>query len=320
MSDARLIQRLPLVAKRISDALAMGVPAAKVIQLLIQDEQVSWYRGRLLVVRDQLQRGVEVVQATRLIVPTHAYQLFEGVPMGGALGDYMRRVGDWVSWYEQERTELKRALWYPVGLLLMIGIILSVMMGVTIPQIATWVPEPTGVLLLVIGMSKWLQGGGWWVIGLVWVVLGLGAYWGVRRLGAWGKASSQAEALWVLGVQLSMGVSLNTCLTRLARGSVGMQWQQGMQFFEQSGQFSDSIGIFFNLSLFHRERIRYGERTGQLALALLEVANEMRLARRQQLSMRFSRIRPILLGVVGICMAVCMWLTILPVSEIIKNI
>jgi len=321
MSDRKLRQRLPLVARRMVTSLEMGLPLARVLLLLIQDERDAWYRSRLGVVHDQLARGVDVVTALQPMLPRRAQHLFEGCQLGGAVSVYLTRVSEWMAWHEQERAACLHALWYPLVLVGMVGVMIWVMMGVTIPQVAMMVPHPTGGLLVMLKLSSWMQtlpGGITLLLGAMGVMTG--GWQGGRRWVGWGGAANRAEQLWVLGVQLAMGVPLNQCLMRVGqRGVDANVWADGVAYCRQSGQLADGLGVFLQLGVFHRERLRHGERTGQLASAVLDVATELRDARRLQLHTRFRLLRPVLLMVVGVMMAASMWLTLWPMSAMIHS-
>ena len=321
MSDRKLRQRLPLVARRIVTSLEMGLPLAKVLSLLIQEERDPWYRSRLAVVHDQLARGVDVVTALHPMLPLRTQHLFDGCQLGGAVSVYLTRVSEWMAWHEQERAACLQALWYPLVLLVMVGVMGWVMIWVTIPQVAMMLPHPTGGLLFMLKASSWMQTLPGMVTLLVGVLLGILVVVQVGRWWVgWGGSANRAEQLWVLGVQLAMGVPLNQSLMRVGqpRGASN-GWAEGVAYCRQSGQLADGLGMFLQLGVFHRERLRHGERTGQLATAVLDVAGELRDARRMQLHTRFRLVRPVLLTLVGLMMAACMGLTLWPMSAMIQS-
>ncbi|MGD9650590.1 MAG: type II secretion system F family protein [Dongiaceae bacterium] len=321
---------------QLAPMLQSGIAAEKALSFIAQDSESSDVAGLAGKARDQMKRGSSFSQSlsAHVAVEPLTGALLQAGEAAGQLGVSVEALDKYFTARQAWRREVMASLTYPlilaaVGLLVLLGLAYGV-----IPVFEELFEGRAASLPLlssaVFAFAKGLR----WVapfMAVAGLALGVWAFWGQGAARAnsmkifpylrrWRRKAEIVQALRILALQLTYGVTLSNALNLLAKQSDPALWQDHWQNAEQQVRRGVTLAkALGNIPEFPPVALRYiaiGEETGKLAelasRAALEAQNQW-LSRTKTLA---ALIGPAVLLGLGLIVAVTVAGMILAVYSI----
>lgn len=349
----QIIRRVPpkylaIFYSQLADLLKSGVPLLRSLELLSRQSSHPALKVVLSEVRDQVAEGNRLYDSMKAhpkaFTPLMVSMVRAGEE-GGFLEDVLKRVATFTDHQEELKGRVVGAMVYPMFLLSVGGIVVTVMMVWLVPKFEPIfenmaqrgeLPWATTSLL---GFSQWMQQ--YWAVGLIGIVLaifGINAYFktpdGRRtvdriRLKTFGlghivRSLAISRFCRVLGTLLHNGVPVLTSLNiskdatgnsvlSEAIGAAAEGISEGKSLagpLSSSGHFPEQIV----------EMISVGEEANNLENVLIDIADNLERQTGRQIEMLVRLLEPVLLlllAVVVLFVVVALLLPILKSSSIV---
>lgn len=265
--------------------------------------------------------------------------LIRGAEETGQLASVLERLGDWLEAQNRIRMEVKKALSYPIFVIVLTGILTFVMFKTFVPQILEVVtglgaelPFPTLVLLW---MVKTIESPIFWFFMLNLTAL---VVWYLRTpdgkkkvfsvcqslpvIGPVLQASDSAKFALTLSLLLSTGVDIlrSARLAAEASGNLFHEWDARRINHELKA--GGSLGQALEESAYYHvllvDMVRLGEETGRTAKLLEKCSELLEEDTRHRLDVLVNLLEPLILGGVSIIVGGIMVAVMLPMGSLLS--
>lgn len=308
--------------------LRAGVPMIQAVDILRADERSPDYQRRLDLFRAELHRGSPIPSALKHILPVQFRKTVQHIGYIPDLPHFLDRLSQWVM---RRLMVLESAIKQAVYPLVLVGALLGLLVffcGVLVPQYIGFFKE-SGVPLpwLLREVDRVMTQPTWvgWAVLIAIVSAGVaGIRLAARRIVGMvmGEGWSVADLLWVLGTFGMSGVPMITAVQSLSPESalVKAKWTRFKQGLLQTGTLSDNAHLYLGISRYQRELLLLGERSCQLAASLCQISEDMSAAETAQFQRKIALIQPLLLCLTAGLILVAVYITLLPVTSLIKSL
>lgn len=327
--------------QHLQQLIAAGLPLANALQLLALHAVTRSMRELCWYLAEGVLRGLSFTEAARLsqLFAPLDLSLLEVGEVSGRMATILTLLAQHHQRQQQWRTDLKKALSYPLTLLLMSAAVLSLMLTWVVPQFTrlfgsmnTALPWLTRMVMQVAQEATWVAGS---VIGLFIIVLVLGRIlWERRRdwvesvlmrvpvIGALWQLTVWLRVSQALGLMLNAGLPLLQALPLSAAAAdsalctdalfiVSRTVERGIALHQAFAQASFFPPIFVLL-------IALGENTGRLDTILLQQAEGFEQQLLNALAILNRRLEPCLMVIIGTMIALIVIAMYLPIFELGK--
>ncbi len=341
--------RIPaLVTRQLAVLVGAGVPLARSLQLLVEQEEMPERRARLASVAGLVQTGHALSEA--LATQPDAFgplyvSLVRAGEAGGALPELLARLADFQERMERLRARVVTALLYPAAVLIAAALIFIFLLVWVIPEfksllLGAFENRPLPLLTqTVLGASDWITQRTIWVVGLlsagiVAVWLGrtwLASRWSGQQIPRWiplvGPAAEKialAQITRTLGTLVESGVPLLSALEitqtmgrdpKLARALAHLreQVQQGQplgRLLAASRHFPAMVSSL----------VQVGEETGRLGQMLLRAADLYDQQVETTIARLTGLVEPVLSALLGVIVGGVVLSLFLPLVHLIQEL
>jgi len=331
-----------IVTRQLATLLKAGVPLVEALTAIIEQLENPFLRSAFTQTRDRVNEGVSLADALRAhpkVFPTIYVNMVAAGEASGTLDNVLERLAELLDAQAQLRSKITSATIYPVILLGVAVIVISIMMVFVVPKVTAIyadfqqsLPWYTNVLIFV---SDFMVNFWWLLIAMV-----VASVWGIRR---W-KATPKGQITWddrmlklplfgemvrkvavarfarTLSTLLTGGVPVLTALdiTRNVMGNVILMQvvdkardsiQEGESIAEplkRSGQFPPIV----------THMIAVGERSGQLDAMLEHVATAYDNQVDMQVSTMTRILEPLMIVLMSVIVGGIVFAMLIPLMKI----
>lgn len=172
LGDKVTARDVTLFARQLATMIKAGVPVVQALTITIEGQTKKKMRDLLIDLRDQVSAGTPVGQALRRhpkVFDDLFCSLVEAGEASGALEDMLERVAVYKERMESLKNKIKKALYYPVFVLIIGFVVAGILLVKVVPEFermfAGFGAELPAFTQLVVNMSRFMQE--WW-----WLVFG----------------------------------------------------------------------------------------------------------------------------------------------------
>lgn len=338
---------ITLFARQLATMIKAGVPMVQAMSISIEGQTKKKMRDLLIDLRDQISAGTPVAQALRRhpkVFDELFCSLVEAGEASGALEDMLERVAQYKERMESIKNKIKKALYYPVFVLVIGFVVAGLLLVKVVPEFesmfAGFGAELPAFTQLVINMSRFMQE--WW-----WVVLGglLGSIYLVLfmrqrsetfayrlsklalRLPVIGELlhkSAVARFSRTLATSFSAGVTLVDSLDSAGNSTGNLVYRDSVARMKEdvaTGQqlnFSMRQAKLFPTMV--NQMVAIGEESGSLDTMLMKVADFFEEEVNTMVDAMTSLLEPLVIAVLGIVvggLVIAMYLPIFQMGDIL---
>lgn len=231
------------VCSQLATMLGAGVPLDQALTHMIDSMPLGAARDRLIGVAQNIKAGDRLSQAferVRDFFDPVALAVLRAGETSGNLAATFATLAKQMQWEESIRVQIRRALRYPLFLLVVAFLVTSFMMILVVPQIVafltnlgTELPLMTRIL---IGVADFFAAA-WWGLPL----LALGAWFAMKSLRANSAAARSRTDGWLLRLPILGGVLRKLALTRFT-ASLAVLLDSGLTLPESLGIATGTLG------------------------------------------------------------------------------
>lgn len=337
------IQQKIQLFRQLATLLQAGVSLADSLALMAKQHPFREWRALLQRIEQQVSHGIPFSEALRQwpkIFPPLYVALVHIGELTGKLDDCSRRLADQQEQLYRLRNKVKKALRYPIFILIVALLVTAGMMGFVLPEFAAIYRSfnatlPT-VTLVVMAISQWLTSqGGWWLLGIIALVtFGLllrhkRPQWQEHEqklllktplvAPLWrGQLLSQIYTTLALtqqaGVPLLQGLAaveltLKPLLWKKSLAQVSLEVSQGTPFW----QAIENTNIFTELC---SQLIQIGEESGSLDLMLERLSNWHHDHTQERADTLAAALEPVMMIVIGLIIGTLVIAMYLPIFQL----
>jgi type II secretory pathway component PulF len=320
-------RKFALFCHRLAAMLRTGIGLVQAIDMLVLDELDPKEKRKLDLFRLALYSGVPFPQALRYVIPYEYRASVCRLDQVPDIPEFLSRLGAHVT----ERSDvvgtvLKQAV-YPMVLIgSTVATVLFFILGL-VPRyvdffIGSGLPLP-GILRGLMVVSTGLSSPGFAGIGGVCGVVLVG--WGGRRSIRWfkqrvGGGDGRSDLFWMLGIMLQSGVPLIKAVDVVSPSDrdIEARWRNFRLALLGSGRLAENAYLYLGLTRYQRELILCGERSGSLAVSLIDVASDLVAADQAQLKQTVAWIQPVMLAISAVTIVFSVYITMIPVTSLIN--
>jgi len=338
---------IALFARQLSTMLQAGIPMVQAFDIVGTGHEKPAMQKLILGIKADIEGGTSLHEALGkqpLYFDDLFVNLVEAGEHAGALETLLDKVATYKEKSEALKKKIKKALFYPIAVLVVAVVVTLVLLIFVIPQFKT-VFESFGAnlpafTLMVISMSEFIQAQGWWM-GML-VAGGLYAFFYFKKrsrpmrealdrallkapiIGPIMVKAAIARYARTLSTMFAAGVPLVEALTSVAGAtgnivyetatlkirdeiSTGMRLQQSMQ----------NTGLFPNMVV---QMIAVGEESGSLDAMSAKVADFFEADVDNAVDAMSSLMEPLIMAVLGVLvggMVIAMYLPIFKLGEVV---
>jgi type IV pilus assembly protein PilC len=296
------------------------------LRVIASSTSRKYWRNSLREMRDMLEQGVQlsdVLTTHHEVFPPYYLGIIESAEMTGRLDIALEQLSHYIERDLDIRAKIKAALLYPIIVLAMAAVTVSVLTIWVLPKFARFfknlnarLPATTRALVAVANFSKH----NWWVYLVAMIAFGVLAIWLLRTRTGRSVASRVALRLpisrdivrfaavervcRILAAMASSGVPLSDAMVATIRSASNDVFEKGLQ--RAQAQMLEGEGLAGPLAaskLFPEaaiEMIRVGEQTGTLELQLGAVADFYARELEYKLRRLTTVFEPLILVLVGL--------------------
>lgn len=325
--------------------LRSGISAFEGISMMLEDQEKSGGRELLAAIYGEMEQGknlYEGIAATEMF-PDYACRMVELGEVSGRLDEVMGELADYYTQEDALAQTIRRAVAYPLFMLIMMLGVLFVLMVKVMPvfqsvyqSLGTQMEGPAGAVLAMgqaMGRYSALFVGVFGII-LLLFLWGFGTRRGRETVSRWMRKRSGSGSLsrQVERYRLAMGMGM--CLRS------GLDPERSLEMMEklsQDEQTREKImgcvekmrqGIFFEEAVIeaelfekmHNRMIRVGQRTGSLDQVMDQIADQCGKEASDQLWHRISMIEPTVVIVLAVLVGVILLSVMLPLMSMMAQI
>lgn len=165
---------IAIFSRQMATMMASGVPLVQSFEIVGNGHENPTMAEMILKLKASVESGNSLTEALR----EHPLQfddlycnLVQAGEQAGILDDILDKVAVYKEKTEAIKAKIKKALFYPIAVMVVAAIVVTILLLFVVPQFETifddfgaTLPGPT---LIVIGMSKWLQAYWWIVFGII---------------------------------------------------------------------------------------------------------------------------------------------------------
>lgn len=338
----RRLKNLSMFTRQLYVLCATGTPLVEALGALERQAGDADWRQTVADVKQRVEEGAPLSEAMAAH-PTTFNRIFRSLiaagESGGNFGDMLDRIGKLVSRQVQVRTHLSGALVYPLLLLVVAGVVLTLMLSFVLPRF-TGLFDTLGAELppstqLLIGVSEALRSYWWGVLLALGAVAGAGHWWLSTPAGRYARDTVLLRAPGV-GVIARSFITARLCrligtllvaqvpmlealrLTREAAGNA--HYRALIDKAEDAVTRGDPISAAFAdeqlISPMVCEAIRSGEATGQIGPLLLNIADYLDENNEVVVKSLSSILEPVILIGLGVLVGLVALAMFLPLFDL----
>lgn len=161
---------LVIMVRQFATMIDSGLPLIQCLQILSEQSSNPTLREELTVIKEQVEGGSTFAEALKKF-PRTFDDLFRNLiaagEIGGILDTILNRLAAFMEKNEQLKRKVKGAMTYPIAVMVVAGIVVTVLLLKVVPtfeamfaEFGSSLPAPTQ---FVVDLSKWLQSS-WWMI------------------------------------------------------------------------------------------------------------------------------------------------------------
>ena len=320
-------RKFALFCQRLAAMLRTGIGLIQAIDMLVLDELDLKEKRKLDLFRRALYSGVPFPQALRYVIPYEYRASVCRLDQVPDVPEFLSRLGAHVTARSDVvGTVLKQAV-YPLVLIASTASTVLFFILVLVPRYADFFNESglplPGILRVMMILSTGLSSPVFAVISSVFAV-GLVLFGGLRTI-RWfkqrvGGGDGRADLFWILGIMLQSGVPLIKAVEVVSPSdkTIEQRWRNFRLALLGSGRLAENAYLYLGLSRYQRELILCGERSGRLAVSLIDVAADLVAADQAQLKQTVAWVQPVMLAISAVTIVFSVYITMIPVTSLIN--
>ncbi|WP_022950357.1 type II secretion system F family protein [Leucothrix mucor] len=334
-------------ARQLTAMMRSGVPLMQSLELIGSGHEKAGMQALIKKIREDIESGADLGTALSNH-PKHFDDLFVSLVKAGehsgSLEDMLEKIATYKEKTESMKAKVKKAMMYPLMVLIMAVVVSTIMLIWVIPQFkdifSSFGADLPAFTLMVIGMSEWLQAS-WWQPVLIIIVIGVAFTQAKQRsekfnifvdtvvlklpvMGVIIEKSAVARFSRTLSTMFSAGVPMVESMDSVA-GSTGNR------LFEQATlQIKDDIskGVQLNTAMLTTQRFpsmvvqmaKIGEESGRLEEMLNKVADYFEEQVDDLVDTLSKQIEPLVMAVLGVLvggLVIAMYLPIFKLGAVV---
>lgn len=231
-----------LFTRKFATLYSAGIPILRALALLAEQERDTRFRAVLLDVHKQVEGGVPLWEAMNDHPRAFGTVFVRSVKNGeasGKLDEVLRKTADFMEREMTTREEVRGAVRYPVMVVCAMAAVFVVVVTFVIPRFAavygkfgSELPLPTRML---IGVSRVLAGGWYWILPLLVVALVVAIRWLKTDRG------SEWRDRWILRLPALGPLFLKVAISRFAH-MLSILFESGLPMIDSLATVAQSVG------------------------------------------------------------------------------
>ena len=303
--------------------IEQGIPLIQALDILSEDES-SDKKGDIRKFKSSLEQGMAFLDALHTLLPSLPAPItLVGAPPN--LGIFLERYEKYLDAKRLHLLSLFKQLTYPLVLLGFILTLLFILIYFFIPNLTSLnVNHDTSALNTLLFFLQKVHDHFYFIIliGLSAASLIGGLFFQKCRtlFFTFFFPFSLSDYLWILSALIQSGISFMTVqnyfLTHTPNHVFSKNYASFKEAFIKTGDFSESLQQSFNLSRYHYELLKIGEKSGEFSKFLHLIANDLRKREEERTQIIINRIQPLLLCMIGFLIFMIMYLLFVPMLKL----
>ena len=210
---------ITLFTRQLATLISAGIPLLQALEVIANGFEQRAMRQQVIELKQQISAGISLTAALRK-KPAHFDSLFcslvEAGEQAGALDVLLRRVATYKEKTEALKKKIKKAMTYPIAVLLVALVVCSILLIEVVPQFQgvfrSFDAQLPAFTLWVIALSQGLQTYGLWLLGILGVTLA-----GLRHRYKHSSALRQRVDGWLLKLPVIGNLLHMSAMARFSR-------------------------------------------------------------------------------------------------------
>ncbi|OFV98177.1 MAG: pilus assembly protein PilC [Acidobacteria bacterium RIFCSPLOWO2_02_FULL_61_28] len=338
-------KELAIFFRQFSVMIDSGLPLVQCLEILAGNQENTAFQKVLTDVRSHVESGTTLANAMREHPKTFdqlMVNMIEAGETGGILDTILQRLAGYVEKAVKLRAAVKSALIYPVAVLGIAGIVITMLLWKVVPIFANMfaamgveLPLPTKI---VVGMSSFIGRFGW-----VFIILGIFAFFGFKRvyaseggrytidrimlripvIGDLLRKIAVARFTRTLGTLITSGVPLLESMSITARTSGNAVVERAIMAVRKAIEEGRTIteplkesGVFPNMVT---QMIAVGEQTGAMDAMLQKIADFYEMEVDDAVKNMLTLLEPVIIAFLGATVGGIVVAMYMPMFELIAK-
>lgn len=339
------LQHLVDITKQLATMLKAGLPIIETLTIIANNHPILQWQWLLNEIKQQLIQGNSISQTLKLypdIFPTLYQEIIATGELTGQLENSFERLAEQLENTLTLRNKIKKAIRYPIFLLMMTMLVSLIMLLVVLPNFIdvyhNFDAQLPAFTQFVIAISKYLQDYIWVIVAYnIAIIIIYQKYIKIRyqktieqkivKLPFIGKLVTSANLTQIfqtLSVTQQAGIPLLTGIITAQKTTYHQLFQEALlnikTTIEQGRSFSHAIRKTHIFPQFCFQLIMIGEESGTLDIMLTRLANYYQYHNDQLIESFTSKLEPLMMSIMAIiigCLVIAMYLPIFQLGSVI---
>lgn len=210
---------IAVISRQLATMMKAGVPLVQSFEIIGKGHENPSVQELVLTIKGDIESGTNMAEALRKH-PKHFDDLFcdlvSAGEQSGALENMLDRIATYKEKTEALKSKIKKALFYPIAVVIVALIVTSILLIFVVPQFqdifASFGAELPAFTMMVIGLSEWMQA--YWYICLF-IIIGMVV--GIKKLNEKSEAFRNGKDKLILKLPVIGEILNKAAIARFAR-------------------------------------------------------------------------------------------------------